>query len=49
VVGLKGRGASLEASPQGCCPLVLSLPGLGAGGRPGRQARRHLNIWLARP
>jgi len=41
VVELEGRGASLEASP-----LALGLSGLGAGGRPRRQARRHLVLGL---
>jgi hypothetical protein len=41
VIGLGGRGASLEASP-----MALGLLGLGAGGRPGRHACHHLAFGL---
>jgi len=41
VVELEGRSASLEASP-----LALGLLGLGAGGRPRRQASRHLVLGM---
>jgi len=44
VVGLEGRGASLEASP-----LALGLPGLEAGARPGRQARLHVALGQHHP
>jgi len=44
-----GSGVSLEASPRGCCPLALSLPSLGAGGRPGRQAHRHVALGQHHP
>jgi hypothetical protein len=46
VVGLGGRGPSLETSPLGLLPPTLSMPGLEAGGRPGRQARCHLVLGL---
>jgi hypothetical protein len=41
VVELEGRGASLEASP-----LALDLLGLGARGKPRRQASRHLVLGM---
>ena len=45
-----GAGASAwRQAPWGCCPLALSLPSHGAGGRLGRQAHRHVALGQHHP